>query len=110
MAGMSAVKIKLENEVRELHALFPPLIIQTQRFRSTREVAIVTGITDRSTRSTGQGRDPLEKRWDSTWTPPARGRGGGPLCPGGQTATPTIDCGRLDTPSTQSLGMFGSAG
>src|SRR3954462_621414 len=48
VAGMKALwSIKLENQVRELHALFPPLIIGKLNVGgATREVAIVTGITD----------------------------------------------------------------
>ena len=48
VSGMKPLwKIKLENEVRELHALFPPLIIGALNVSgATREVAIVTGITE----------------------------------------------------------------
>src|SRR5207244_6311995 len=48
VAGIKALwKIKLENEVRELHALFPPLIIGAVNVSgTTRELAIVTGVTD----------------------------------------------------------------
>jgi outer membrane protein assembly factor BamB len=96
VSGMKALwNIKLENEVRELHALFPPLIIGALNVSgTTREVAIVTGITDTIFAiDVAKGEILWKKKWDSTYTPPPGGRGGGPLCPGGQTATPTIGPG-----------------
>ena len=42
-----------------------------------------------------------KKHFESTWTPPTGGRGGGPLCPGGQTATPTI--GPAGTPGKYTI-------
>jgi outer membrane protein assembly factor BamB len=93
VAGMKAIwKIQLDNQVRELHALFPPLIINSLNFGGmNREVAIVSNINDNIYAiDVAKGEIIWKKHFDSTWTPPAGGRGGGPLCPGGQTATPIV--------------------
>jgi outer membrane protein assembly factor BamB len=91
--GMRALwSIKLDNQVRELHALFPPLIIGSLNTSSgPKEVAIVSGISDNIYAiDVAKGSLLWRRHFDSTWTPPAGGRGGGPLCPGGQTATPVV--------------------
>lgn len=85
-------KLQLPNEVRELHALFPPLIIGAVDVNGApREVAIVSNINDNLYGiDVAKGEVLWKRHWDSTWTPPANARPGGPLCPGGQTATPVV--------------------
>jgi outer membrane protein assembly factor BamB len=93
VAGLKPLwDLKLDNQVRELHALFPPLIIGALNVAGTnREVAIVSGISDNLFAiDVAKGELIWKKHFDSTWTPPTGGRGGGPLCPGGQTATPIV--------------------
>src|SRR5215467_7604898 len=85
-------KIKLDNEVRQMHALFPPLIVEKVNTPSgTRQVAIVAGVSDNIFAiDVEKGELLWKKHFANTWTPPATGRGAGILCPGGITATPVI--------------------
>jgi outer membrane protein assembly factor BamB len=86
-------KIHLDNEPRQMHSLFPPLIIEKlNTSRGPREVAIETGVSDNLFAiDVESGQLLWKKHFQSTWTPPATGgRGGGILCPGGITATPVI--------------------
>jgi outer membrane protein assembly factor BamB len=92
-------KIKLDNEPRQMHSLFPPLIIGGLDIKGERrEVLIETGVSDNLYAiDVESGQLLWKKRFTSTWTPPANGgRGSGILCPGGITATPVIGPG--DTP------------
>ena len=86
-------KLKLDNEPRQMHNLFPPLIIGHLNTRDgVREVAIETGVSDNIYAiDVEKGEVIWKKHFESTWTPPANGgRGGGILCPGGITATPVV--------------------
>lgn len=86
-------KIQLDNEVRQMHALFPPLIIEkVNTAGGAKQVAIVAGVSDNIFAiDVEKGSLLWKKHFVSTWTPPATGgRGGGILCPGGLTATPVI--------------------
>jgi outer membrane protein assembly factor BamB len=86
-------KIQLDNEVRQMHALFPPLIIEkVNTSAGTKELAIVAGVSDNIFAiDVEKGSLLWKKHFASTWTPPATGgRGAGILCPGGLTATPVI--------------------
>jgi outer membrane protein assembly factor BamB len=86
-------QIQLDNEPRQMHSLFPPLVIERlNTSRGVREVAIETGVSDNLYAIDVETGELLwKKRFTSTWTPPAGGgRGGGILCPGGLTATPVI--------------------
>jgi len=86
-------KMKLDNEPRQMHSLFPPLIINTIGTGSgPKQLAIVAGVSDNIYAiDVEKGEVVWKKRFESTYTPPATGgRGGGILCPGGQTATPVI--------------------
>ncbi|MBS1857372.1 MAG: PQQ-binding-like beta-propeller repeat protein [Acidobacteria bacterium] len=86
-------KIHLDNEARQMHSLFPPLIIdKLNTSAGVRQVAIVAGVSDNIFAiDVEKGQLLWKKHFDSTWTPPASGgRGGGILCPGGITATPVI--------------------
>ena len=86
-------KMQLDNEPRQMHSLFPPLIIDTISTSSgPKQLAIVAGVSDNIYAiDVEKGEVVWKKHFESTWTPPATGgRGGGILCPGGQTATPVI--------------------
>ena len=86
-------KAKLDNESRQMHALLPVLIVGRLNTASgPREVVIETGVSDNLFAIDAEtGQIIWKKHFTSTWTPPANGgRGGGILCPGGITATPTI--------------------
>lgn len=86
-------KLKLDNEPRQMHSLFPPLIIDRLNTPSgVKQVAIETGVSDNIYAiDVEKGEVIWKKHFVSTWTPPATGgRGGGILCPGGITATPVV--------------------
>jgi outer membrane protein assembly factor BamB len=81
-------KVKLDNEPREMHNLFAPLIIgDLQVAGETREVAVVAGVSDTIYGiDVEKGTQIWKRHFDSAYAD--TGRRGGPLCPGGQTATP----------------------
>jgi outer membrane protein assembly factor BamB len=85
-------KLKLDNEPRQMHSLFPPLIIGKLNMQDgPREVAIETGVSDNIYAiDVAKGELIWKKHFDSTYTPPATGSSGGILCPGGITATPVV--------------------
>jgi outer membrane protein assembly factor BamB len=85
-------KMKLDNEPRQMHNLFPPLVIDAlSTGAGTRQVAILAGVSDNLYAiDIEKGEVIWKKHFDSNWTPVANGRGAGILCPGGQTATPVI--------------------
>ncbi|HXK02073.1 MAG TPA: pyrrolo-quinoline quinone, partial [Verrucomicrobiae bacterium] len=73
-------KLKLDNEPRQMHSLFPPLIIGKLNTKSgPREVLIETGVSDNIYAiDVEKGEVIWKKHFESTWTPPANGgRGGG---------------------------------
>ena len=86
-------KLQLDNEPRQMHSLFPPLIMDRVNTPSgPKQIAIETGVSDNIYAiDVEKGEVLWKKHFASTWTPPATGgRGGGILCPGGITATPVI--------------------
>jgi outer membrane protein assembly factor BamB len=86
-------KLKLDNEPRQMHSLFPPLIVEKVNTPTgVRQIAIETGVSDNLYAiDVEKGELIWKKHFVSTWTPPPNGgRGGGILCPGGITATPVI--------------------
>jgi outer membrane protein assembly factor BamB len=86
-------KIKLNNETRQMHSLFPPLIAgNVTTPDGTKEIAIVAGVSDNIFAiDVDTGTLLWSKHFDSTFQePPATGRGS-TLCPGGLTATPVLD-------------------
>ena len=87
-----AWKLKLDNPPRQLHNLFAPLIVpDAQTPDGPREFAVVAGISDNIYGiDVATGRQIWKRHFDSTYQEPQGGRGGGPLCPGGLTATPVI--------------------
>src|ERR1051326_7611265 len=89
-------KLKLDNEPRQMHSLFPPLIVgKVNTSSGPKEILIETGVSDNLYGiDVEKGEVIWRKHFESTWTPPATGgRGGGILCPGGITATPVIGPG-----------------
>jgi len=86
-------KLKLDNRPREMHSLFPPLIVTgLQTSQGAREVAIAAGISDNIYAVDVKSGTLIWKR-HFEYAPPKEGTGfdlGDPLCPGGQTASPVI--------------------
>ncbi len=80
-------KLKLDNQPRQMHSLFPPLIND-----GAREAAIEAGVSDNLYAiDVEKGELIWNKQFTSAWKPPADGgRGAGILCPGGFTATPVL--------------------
>lgn len=86
-------KLKLDNKPREMHSLFPPLIVTGVATASgAREIAVEAGISDNLYAiDANTGTLIWKKHFD--YPPPREGTGfdiGDPLCPGGQTATPVV--------------------
>jgi outer membrane protein assembly factor BamB len=86
-------KIKLDNQPREMHSLFPPLIVgRIDTKNGPKQIAIEAGISDNIYAiDVDAGKILWKKHFE--YPPITAGRGlrsGDPLCPGGQTATPTI--------------------
>ena len=84
-------KVKLDNAPRQMHSLFPPLIIERVPTRNgMKQIALEAGVSDNLyALDASNGEILWQKRFE--YPPPARsGRDGDPLCPGGQTATPVI--------------------
>jgi len=86
-------KLQLDNEPRQMHSLFPPLIVGSVNTpKGPKQIALETGVSDNLYAiDVEKGEVLWKKHFTSTYTPPANGgRGGGILCPGGITATPVI--------------------
>ena len=84
-------KTKLDNEPREMHNLFPPVIVSNVPTPDgPKEVAIEAGSSDNIYGiDTATGKVLWKKHFSYNSERPARL--GGPLCPGGLVVTPTID-------------------
>jgi len=82
--------VQTDNLPRQLHNLFAPLIVSdVQTAAGPRELAIVAGVSDNIYAvDVEKGQQIWKRHFDSTYQEPVGGRGGGPLCPGGLTATP----------------------
>jgi hypothetical protein len=85
-------KIKTDNQPRQMHALFPPLIVGHVTTKTgPKEMAILAGVSDNLYAiDVAKGEIIWKKHFDSGFADQPGGRGGGILCPGGQTATPVI--------------------
>ncbi len=86
-------KLHLENEPRQMHSLFPPLIVgRANTSAGVKQIAIVAGVSDNVFAiDVNKGELLWKKHFASTWTPPVTGgHDGGILCPGGLTATPVV--------------------
>ena len=84
--------LQTDNEARQMHNLFPPLIVgDVATANGPREVGILAGISDNVYGiDVETGRQIWKRRFDSTFQVPAGGGGYYPLCPGGLTATPLV--------------------
>ena len=87
-----AWKLQLDNQPRQMHNLFPPLIVSdVTTADGPKEIAIVAGISDNLYGiDVARGTQLWKRKFDSTFVEPTGGRGPGVLCPGGLTATPVI--------------------
>ncbi len=104
-------KIKLDNQPREMHSLFPPLIATGIPTASgSKQIAVEAGISDNIFAiDVETGKLLWQKHFD--FVPVKEGRGleqGDPLCPGGQTATPII--GPADASGNRTVYALGSDG
>jgi outer membrane protein assembly factor BamB len=86
-------KVKLDNQPREMHSLFPPVVATgIATATGTRELAVVAGISDNLYAiDVKDGTVVWKKHFE--YPPPKEGTGfqtGDPLCPGGQTASPVL--------------------
>lgn len=84
-------KVKLDNQPREMHSLFPALIAERLRTSSgEKQVALVAGVSDNLYAiDVAAGTVIWQKHFQYTSNKPLAGRPG-TLCPGGLTATPVI--------------------
>ena len=85
-------KVKVDNKPRQMHALFPPLIAgRVDTEQGPKEIALVAGSSDNLFAiDVAKGEILWQKHFETTFVEPVNARGGGVLCPGGLTATPTI--------------------
>ena len=74
-------KLKLDNQPRQMHSLFPPLIVKRVNTASgPRQIAIEAGVSDNIYAiDVEKGEVVWKKHFESTWTPPATGGRGGEL-------------------------------
>jgi outer membrane protein assembly factor BamB len=91
-------KIKLDNEPRQMHSLFPALIAgRVETENGPKEIALVTGVSDNLYAiDVQQGELLWKKHFENTWTQQPGARAHYMLCPGGIMATPVI--GPADAP------------
>jgi outer membrane protein assembly factor BamB len=84
-------KTRLPSTVRQMHNLFSPLVVQSLRTPSgMKEVAIVAGVSDDLWGLDAKTGDILWSKHFPAVGLTGQGPQGGTLCPGGQTAVPTI--------------------
>jgi len=83
-------KVKLDSAPREMHNLFSPLIAEgVTTAQGPKEIALVAGVSDDLfALDAATGQTIWKRHFDSSMQMP--GRGGGVLCPGGQTAVPVL--------------------
>ena len=84
-------KVRLDNPPRQMHNLFPALIVSdVETTRGRREMAIVAGVSDNIYGiDVERGTQIWQRHFDSTFQEPANSRAY-VLCPGGLTATPIV--------------------
>jgi PQQ-like domain len=91
VGGMKLLwKIKLDSTPRAMHNLFAPLVGEhVTTPQGTREIAVVAGVSDDLFGiDVAEGRQIWHRHFDSTLAKP--GGTNDTLCPGGQTAVPTM--------------------
>jgi len=91
-----AWKLQLDNEPRQLHALFPPLIVSDVKTpRGPMQIGVVAGVSDNVYGiDLETGTQIWKRHFEAVFEEPEGGRGAGVLCPGGLTATPVIGPGK----------------
>jgi outer membrane protein assembly factor BamB len=87
-----AWKLRLDSQPRQLHNLFPPLIVSDVKTPvGLRQIGVVAAVSDTVFGiDLDTGKELWKRHFDSTFQEPAGGRGAYPLCPGGLTATPVV--------------------
>jgi outer membrane protein assembly factor BamB len=87
-------KLKLDNQPRQLHNLYPPMIVSDVRTTSgPKQIGVVAGVSDNVYGvDLDTGTQLWKRTFDSTFTGAANSRYY-TLCPGGLTATPVIGPG-----------------
>ena len=85
-------KLQLDNQPRQMHNLFPPLLVSdVTTSQGAKDVAVVAGVSDNVYGvDIATGKLLWSRKFDSTFVEPTGGRGPGVLCPGGLTATPVV--------------------
>ncbi len=84
-------KLKLDNAPRQMHSLFPPLIIgRVETSSGPKQIALEAGVSDNLYAIDADKGEILWQRHFEYPPPRRNGRATDPLCPGGQTATPFI--------------------
>jgi len=85
-------KLQLDNESRQLHNLFPPLIVSdVQTARGPKQIGVVAGVSDNVYGiDLDTGTQIWKRHFDSTFKETPGVFVPYPLCPGGLTATPVI--------------------
>jgi outer membrane protein assembly factor BamB len=88
--------LKLDNEPRQLHGLFPPLVVgRVKTPAGTKQVGVVAGVSDNVYGiDLDTGTQIWKRHFERTFEEPEGGRGAYVLCPGGLTATPVIGPGK----------------
>jgi outer membrane protein assembly factor BamB len=114
VAGLKLLwKVKLENEPREMHSLFPPLIAgEVKTSSGTKQIAIDAGSSDNVYAVDVAAGAVLWKKHFPYKSDRPQLPGRGPLCPGGLVATPVLgpgsDSGARTVYAASSDGMLHS--
>jgi outer membrane protein assembly factor BamB len=84
--------LQTDNAPRQMHNLFPPLIVgRVQTTSGPREIGVLAGVSDNIYGiDVASGTQIWKRTFDSTFQVPPGGGGYYPLCPGGLTATPLV--------------------
>ena len=95
-----AWKLQLDNEPRQMHSLFPPLVVSDVKTPGgARQIGVVAGVSDNVYGiDLDTGTQIWKRHFEVDFEEPAAPRGPYVLCPGGLTATPVVGPGR--TPGT----------
>ena len=95
--GMRLIwKLQLDNEPRQLHSLFPPLIVGEVRTPAgVKQIGVVAGVSDNVYGiDLDTGTQLWKRHFEKGFEEPSGQRGAYVLCPGGLTATPVIGPGK----------------
>jgi hypothetical protein len=88
-------KTHVDSTPREMHNVFPPMVVQSVNTpNGPKTIGVVSGVSDDVYGiDLSEGDQIWHDKLESTYNPPAGTRGGGTLCPGGQTDVPVIGPG-----------------